>query len=392
MKAYKTEIKPNKKQIELLHQTFGNTRYIYNQFISFNFDRLKNNQPIMSGNDYSKMINNDPNRPDWLIKSPSKAIKQAIRNGGKAISDYLKGKKGKPNFKKKTKDNSFYLIENIKVERHRIFLPVLKWVRLKEFGYIPNNVKSVTVSMKNGRYYVSCLTHEVKDERIITSNEGIGIDFGLKDQFITKNETIPSINKSKQVKKLEKKLKQKQRALSRKYENNMINKVYYKTGKKKGHLKDYEWERPLHECKNLNKNQRLVNKLYERITRIRTDYNQKALQSILKQKPSFIVIEDLNIKGLMKNKHLSKAISNAQWYMSRLFLTNQCEKLGIELRLVPRFYPSSKLCSCCGYKNTELKLKERTWTCPKCSVVHDRDKNASLNLEECQNYTVLTTV
>jgi len=377
MKAYKTEIKPNKKQIELLHQTFGNTRYIYNQFISFNFDRLKNNEPIMSGNDYSKMINNDPNRPDWLIKSPSKAIKQAIKNGEKAIWDYLNGKKGKPNFKKKTRDNSFYLIGTIKVERHRIFLPVLKWVRLKEFGYIPNNVKSVTVSMKNGRYYVSCLTHEVKDERIITSNEGIGIDFGLKDQFITKNETIPSINKSKQV---------------RKYENNMINKVYYKSGKKKGHLKDFEWERPLHECKNLNKNQRLVNKLYERITRIRTNYNQKALQSILKQKPSFIVIEDLNIKGLMKNKHLSKAISNAQWYKSRQFLTNQCEKLGIELRLAPRFYPSSKLCSCCGYKNTELKLKERTWTCPKCSVVHDRDKNASLNLEQCQNYTVLTTV
>lgn len=392
MKAYKTEIKPNKKQIELLHQTFGNTRYIYNQFISFNFDRLKNNEPIMSGNDYSKMINNDPNRPDWLIKSPSKAIKQAIKNGEKAIWNYLNGKKGKPNFKKKTRDNSFYLIGTIKVERHRIFLPVLKWVRLKEFGYIPKNIKSVTVSMKNGRYYVSCLTHEVKDERIITSNEGIGIDFGLKDQFITKNETIPSINKSQQVRKLEKKLKQKQRALSRKYENNMINKVYYKTGKKKGHLKDYEWERPLHECKNLNKNQRFVNKLYERITRIRTNYNQKALQSILKQKPSFITIEDLNIKGLMKNKHLSKAISNAQWYKSRQFLTNQCEKLGIELRLAPRFYPSSKVCSCCGYKNTELKLKERTWTCPKCSVVHDRDKNASLNLKQCQNYTVLTTV
>ena len=392
MKAYKTEIKPNKKQIELLHQTFGNTRYIYNQFISFNFDRLKNNEPIMSGYDYSKMINKDPKRPDWLIKSPSKAIKQAIMNADKAMWDYLKGKKGKPNFKKKTKDNSFYLIENIKVERHRIFLPVLKWVRLKEFGYIPNNVKSVTVSMKNGRYYISCLIDEVSTKQSINSTHGIGIDFGLKDQFITKNETIPSINKSKQVRKLEKKLKQKQHALSRKYENNMINKVYYKSGKKKGHLKDFEWERPLHECKNLNKNQRLVNKLYERITRIRTDYNQKALQSILKQKPSFIVIEDLNIKGLMKNKHLSKAISNAQWYMSRSFLTNQCEKLGIELRLAPRFYPSSKLCSCCGYKNTELKLKERTWTCPKCSVVHDRDKNASINLEQCQNYTVLTTV
>lgn len=392
MKAYKTEIKPNKKQIALIHQTFGNTRYIYNQFISYNFKRLENNQPIISGYDYSKMINNNPNRPDWLIKSPSKAIKQAIMNAQKAIWDYLNGKKGKPNFKKKPKDNSFYLIGTIKVERHRIFLPKLKWVRLKEFGYIPNNIKSVTVSMKNGRYYVSCLTHEVKDERIITSNEGIGIDFGLKDQFITKNETIPSINKSKRVRKLEKKLKQKQRALSRKYENNMINKVYYKTGKKKGHLKSFDWKRPLHKCKNLNKNQRLVNKLYERITRIRTDYNQKALQSILKQKPSFITIEDLNIKGLMKNKHLSKTISNTQWYKSRLFLTQQCKKLGIELRLAPRFYPSSKLCSCCGYKNTSLKLKERNWTCPECSVVHNRDINASRNLEQCQNYTVLTTV
>ena len=144
MKAYKTEIKPNKKQIELLHQTFGNTRYIYNQFISFNFDRLKNNEPIMSGNDYSKMINNDPNRPDWLIKSPSKAIKQAIINGEKAIWDYLNGKKGKPNFKKKTKDNSFYLIGTIKVERHRIFLPVIKWVRLKEFGYIMKQYRLLT--------------------------------------------------------------------------------------------------------------------------------------------------------------------------------------------------------------------------------------------------------
>ena len=191
MKAYKTEIKPNKKQIELIHQTFGNTRYIYNQFISFNFERLKNNQPIISGYDYSKMINNDPNRPDWLIKSSSKAIKQAIMNGEKAIWDYLNGKKGKPNFKKKTKNNSFYLTDNIKVERHRIFLPKLKWVRLKEFGYIPNNIKSVTVSMKNGRYYVSCLTHEVKDERIVTSNEGIGIDFGLKDQLLQKIKLYP---------------------------------------------------------------------------------------------------------------------------------------------------------------------------------------------------------
>lgn len=392
MRAYKTEIQPNKEQIELIHQTFGNTRYVYNQFIKLNLDRLKEDQDIISGFEYSKMLNNDPERPAWLLKSPSKAIKQAIINGHKAIWDYLNGKKGKPNFKKKTKNNSFYLIESIKVERHRIFLPKLKWVRLKEFGYIPKNVKSVTVSMKNGRYYVSCLVDEIKDERIITSNKGIGIDFGLKDQFITEKLTIPSINKSPKVIKLEKKLRRKQRALSRKYENNMTNKVYYKTGKKKGQLKSFKYKRPLHECKNITKQRLVVAKLYERITRIRTDYNQKAIQLILKQKPSFIVIEDLNIKGLLKNKHLSKSISKAQWYTSRLFLTNQCAKLGIELRLAPRFYPSSKLCSNCGYKNKGLRLKERTWVCPECNVVHDRDANASKNLEKCKNYTVLTAV
>lgn len=391
MKAYKTEIKPNKKQIELIHQTFGNTRYAYNQFLQFNFERLYQGLNVISGYEYSKLLNNSSDRPDWLLKSSSKAIKQAILNAHTSLWGYLNGKTGKPKFRKKTTHNSFYLIGTIKVERHRIFLPTLKWVRLKEFGYIPKNVKSVTVSMKNGRYYVSCLVHESKDERIVTTNEGIGIDFGLKDQFITKNETIPSINKSKKIRQLEKKLRRLQRSLSRKYEQNM-DKVYYKSGKKKGQLKSFKWKRPLYQCKNIEKQRLIVSKLQERITRIRTDYNDKALESILKQKPRFIVIEDLNVKGLMKNKHLSNAISKAQWFVSRLFLINQCNKLGIELRLAPRFYPSSKLCSACGYHNKELKLNQRAWTCPNCNVVHDRDRNASINLEQCLTYTVLTTV
>ena len=315
------------------------------------------------------MINHDPNTPSWLKTVSSKALKQAIMYANAALWDYLKGDNGRPKFKKKSGDNSFYLIGTIKVERHRIFLPKLKWVRLKEFGYIPNNVKSVTVSMKNGRYYVSCLVHETKDERIATSNQGIGIDFGLKDQFITKDQIIPSVNKFEKVRKLEKKLRQKQRALSRKYESNMINKVYYKSGAKKEQLKSFKWKRPLHECKNIQKQQLAVNKLYERLSRIRADYNQKALQSILKRKPSFIVIEDLNVKGLMKNRHLSKAISKAQWYQSRVFLQQRC-----------------------GYKNVNLKLNDRSWECPNCHVVHNRDKNAAINLEKCVDYTVLTAV
>ena len=392
MKAYKTEIYPTKDQIKLIHQTCGNVRYVYNQFIAFNFERLKKKEPAVSGYDFSKMINHDPNTPSWLKTVSSKALKQAIMNAHHAFQAYLKGKKGKPRFKKKSDYNGFYLIETIKVKRHRIFLPTLKWVRLKEYGYIPNDISSVTVSVKNGRYYISCLSKTETDERIATSGEGIGIDFGLKDQFITKVQTIPSINKSKKVCKLEKKLCQKQRSLSRRYESNMANKVYYKSGAKKGQLKSFEWKRPLHECKNLQKQQLIVNKLYERLSRIRTDYNRKGLRSILKRKPSFIVIEDLNVKGLMKNKHLSKAISQAQWFASRVFLQQQCEKLGIELRLAPRFYPSSKLCSHCGYKNVELKLKDRSWECPDCHAIHNRDENAAINLERCTDYTVLTTV
>lgn len=367
-------------------------RYIYNRFVHYNLDQLAQRKPIISGYDYSKMINHDPNAPSWLKTVSSKAIKQAIMNADKAFSAYLKGQKGRPKYKKKTKDNSFYLIGTLKVERHRVFLPTLKWVRLKEYGYIPKDITSVTVSVKNGRYYVSCLSKTETDERIATSNDGLGIDFGLKDQFITKDHVIPSINKSRRVRKLEKKLRQKQRSLSRRYENNMTNKVYYKSGRKKGQLRSFNWKRPLEDCRNLQKQQLVVNKLHERLTRIRTDYNQKALQSILKQKPRFIVIEDLNVKGLMKNKHLSKAISQSQWYASRLFLQQQCDKLGIELRLAPRFYPSSKLCSTCGYKNKELKLKDRKWECPNCHDIHHRDKNAAINLEKCSSYTVLTTV
>ena len=155
------------------------------------------------------MVNHDPATPSWLKAVSSKALKQAIINASTALSSYLKGNSGKPNFKKKVNNNSFYLIGAIKVERHRIFLPTLKWVRLKEYGYIPDQITSVTVSVKNGRYYISCLSKAEANERITTSGEGIGIDFGLKDQFITKDQTIPSINKSKRVRKLEKKLHQK---------------------------------------------------------------------------------------------------------------------------------------------------------------------------------------
>ena len=188
-------------------------------------------------------------------------------------------------------------------------------------------------------------------------------------------------------------MRREQRKLSRKYEANIVDKVYYQTGAKKGQLKSYKQLNPLSECKNIQKQKLKVARIYERLTRIRTEYNRKALYSlVLERKPSSIVIEDLAVRNLMKNRHLSKAISKAQWYQSRLYLGSLCKKLGIELRLVDRFYPSSKLCSDCGFKYKDLKLSERFWTCSNCGSKHDRDVNAAINLGQCKQYTVLTTV
>lgn len=393
MKAYKTEIHPSKTQIELIHKTFGCTRYIYNQYVYENLENLASGKDFISAFSYSKRVNNDPNTPSWLKEVPSKAVKQALIYAEHAFRDYFSKRKGKPKFKKKGTNDSFYLIGTLKVERHRIFVPVLKWIRLKEFGYIPKNISSVTISMKNGRYYISCLCKEEKDERIALSKESIGIDFGLKDQFITEDKVIPSINRSLRIRKLEQRLRREQRRLSRKMEANMFEKVYYQSGAKKGQLKSYKRLKPLSECKNIQKQKRKVAQIHERLTRIRTDYNRKALLSlVLERKPSSITIENLSVRNLMKNRHLSAAIMKAQWYQSRLYLENICNRLGIELRVVDRFYPSSKLCSTCGFKYQDLKLKERFWTCSNCGSEHDRDRNAAINLGQCETYTFLTAV
>lgn len=393
MRAYKTEIDPTPNQIELIHKTFGCTRYIYNQFVSENLENLASDKDYISAFDYSKRVNNDPNTPTWLKEVLSKAVKQALIYADRAFKDYFYKRSGKPKFKKKGSSESFYLIGTIKVERHRIFVPVLKWIRLKEFGYIPKNISSVTIYMKNGRYYISCLCKDEVDERIPLSDYNMGIDFGLKDQFITEDRIIPSINKSLRIRKLEQRLRREQRKLSRKYEANMIDKIYYKTGVKKGQLKSFKWLKLLSECKNIQKQKLKVARIHERLTRIRTEYNRKALRSlVLERKPSSINIEDLAVRNMMKNRHLSKTISKAQWYQSRLYLENLCKKLGIELRLVSRFYPSSKMCSDCGFKYKDLKLNERVWTCSNCGSKHDRDVNAAINLGQCKEYTVLTAV
>ena len=296
--------------------------------------------------------------------------------------DFLKVNLNSPRFKKKNKSNvGLYFPKNSKadweIDRHKIKIPTLKWVRLKEFGYIPANakVKSGTVTKKADRYYVSVLVEEDNYIKYINPNEGIGIDLGLKDFAICSNGDIyKNINKTKEVKRLEKKLTREQRKLSRKYESLKSRNKNMKGGSVTR--------------QNIQKQIVKVQRLYQRLYNIRNNYINYVISELLKQNPSYITIEDLNVKGMMKNRHLSKAISKQGFYTFRNKLTYKCRWNSIELRIADRFYPSSKTCSECGSINKGLKLSDREWVCQECGVIHDRDYNASLNLRDCHIYTI----
>ncbi|MDK0559446.1 transposase [Clostridium perfringens] len=393
-RAYKMEINPTDEQKSKIHQTIGVSRFVYNFYIGRNKEIYEREGKFVSGMDFSKWLNNEyiPNNQEmkWIKEVSSKATKQAIMNGDKAFRDFFKKAKGFPRFKKKkNQDVKAYFPKNNKtdwtLERHRVKIPTLGWVRLKEFGYIPVNsmVKSGTVSQKADRYYVSILVEE-RDIKISnsntgmkisnTNNEGLGIDLGIKEFAVCSDGIkFKNINKPSIIKKVEKKLKREQRKLSRKYESLKI-----RNKKEKGGNVTRQ---------NIQKQIVKVQKLHQRLTNIRTDYINKIVSSIIKQKPSYITIEDLNVKGMMKNKHLSKAIASQKFFEFKTKLMSKCKQNNIELRIVDRFYPSSKTCSQCGEIKKDLKLSDRVYKC-SCGLVIDRDLNASINLKNAKEYKI----
>ena len=383
-KAYKIEINPTDEQKSKIHQTIGVSRFVYNFYIAHNKEVYEKEGKFISGMEFSKWLNNEyiPNNQDmkWIKDVSSKATKQAIMNGDKAFREFFKKSKGFPKFKKKkNQDVKAYFPKNNKtdwtLERHRVKIPTLGWVRLKEFGYIPINsiVKSGTVSQKADKYYVSILVEEDNLKISKPINEGIGIDLGIKDFAICSDKKIyKNINKTSTVKKIEKKLKREQRKISRKYESL---KIRNKKGKGEATRQ------------NIQKQVVKVQKLHQRLNNIRTDYINKTISSIIKQEPSNITIEDLNIKGMMKNKHLSKAVASQKFFEFKIKLTSKCKQNNIELRIVDKFYPSSKTCSCCGSIKKDLKLSDRVYKC-KCGLIMDRDLNASINLKNAKKYKI----
>ena len=382
LKSFKTEINPTEEQKVKIRKTIGTCRYIYNFYLAHNKELHDNGEKFMNGKSFSVWLNNEylPKNPDklWIKEVSSKSVKRSIENGCVAFTRFFKHQSAFPNFKRKGKsDVKMYFVKNnpkdCRCERHRINIPSLGWVRMKEKGYLPTTkdgyvIKSGHVSIKADRYYVSVLIEIPNNKIANNSNEGIGIDLGLKDFAIVSNgKTYKNINKSAKLKKLEKQLIKEQRSLSRKYENLKKGESTQKTNIQKQRLK--------------------VQKLHHRIDNIRTDYINKTIAEIVKTKPSYITIEDLNISGMMKNKHLSKAVASQKFYEFRIKLQAKCKENGIELRVVDRWFPSSKTCHCCGAVKKDLKLSDRIFKC-SCGYVEDRDFNAALNLRDAATYEV----
>ena len=385
-KAYRTEINPTKEQKIIIRKTIGVCRYVYNLYLAYNKEMYEKEGKFISGMEFSKWLNNEfiPNNPDksWIKEVSSKAVKQSIMNAERAFKRFFNKQSKFPRFKKKKdEDVKMYFVKNdsktiIECERHKIKIPTLGFVRLKEKGYIPTDqtIKSGYVSYKAGRYYVSVITLDTKEFTNNELNEGIGIDLGIKDFAIVSNgEVYKNINKTKKVKKLEKYLKKEQRKLSRKYES-----LKKRNKNKKGKATK----------QNIQKQVKKVQVIHQKLNNIRVNYINQVVNEIVKTKPSYITLEDLNVKGMMKNKHLSKAIAQQSFYDFKTKLSYKCKIQGIEIRIVDRFYPSSKLCSECGSINKNLKLSDRTYICPECGCIIDRDYNASKNLANAKIYKI----
>lgn len=385
LKSYKVEIKPTKIQINKIRQTFGVCRFIYNLFIYENIKNHENKLKFITAMSFSKWLNNiylkENLDKSWIKEVSSKSVKQAMFNAEKAFKRFFKKISKYPNFKKRSKnDVGIYLPKNNKkdflIKRYKIKIPIFGFVRLKEFGYIKNdaNIRSCTITYKAGKYFISFLVEENKiNNKNLNHSNGIGLDLGIKDFVISSDGRVfKNINKSYNIKKLEKNLKHH----SRKFSGMLIkNKNLEKGGTTK-----------VYKGKNLDKQKLRLQKIHFRLSNIRKDYISKVVNDLVKTTPKFITIENLNVSGMMKNRHLSKSIQNQNWGYFKIKLIEKCKLLDINIRQVNRNFPSSKKCNCCGNIKKNLKLSDRIYVCDSCGLVIDRDLNASYNLRDCNKY------
>ncbi len=390
----KIRIFPTEKQILSLWKSAGTSRWAYNWALDKQIEHFKKTGKLnkISDNDLRKELTQlkkqtefswlfeiSNNIPKQTIKDLCKAIdrfhKESKKNGYKYKKRSIKLKKNKldftdfvdfPRFKSRKKSKPSFYNDNVKLKfkENSVLIEKVGWIKIKEqISAVKYSNPRITF---DGKYWFLSVGIEQDVLSVELTNESIGIDVGIKDLAICSNGmTFKNINKTKAVKKLKKKLKRKQRQVSRKYQKNKIE------GKEKPKFI---------KTNNIEKLEKELKLIHRRLKNKRLNHLHQATSKIVKTKPFRIVIEDLNIKGMMKNRHLSKAIQEQKLYEFSRQIEYKCKFYGIEFIKADRFYPSSKTCSNCGNIKKDLKLKDRVYKCDKCGFVIDRDVNASLNL------------
>ncbi len=378
IKALKVMLVPNNVQKTKMFQYAGAGRFAYNWALVREKENYEKGGKFISDSELRKEFTRLKNSEEyaWLRNISNNVTKQAIKDACNAYKNFFKGLQKYPLFRSKKKSIPKFYQDTIKIKFRDTHVKLegfsssrkankqkLNWVRLAEHGRIPTdaNYRNPRISFDGLNWWIS-VGIEYPDCKEESSNEGIGIDLGIKDLAVCSDtNSYKNINKSQTVQKLEKCKRRLQRSVSRKYDKNKKGESYCKTN-------------------NIVKNERLLLKVNHRLTNIRKNYLNQTTSEIVNRKPRFICIEDLNVSGMMKNRYVSKAVQNQGFFEFRKQLEYKCKEKGIPLIVADRYYPSSKLCSCCGKIKKDLKLSDRIYRC-SCGNVIDRDFQASLNLK-----------
>ena len=379
IKTIRVMLLPNNKQKTKLFQYANTARFAYNWALGREQENYKSGGKFISDGDLRKEFTQlkKTDEYSWLNNVSNNVTKQAIKDACDAYKKFFKGYSKFPRFKSRKRSSPKFYQDNVKIQFTETHVKVegfaisrkknkqkLNWIRLAEHGRIPiENVKYSNPRIKyDGLNWYVTVGIEYEDSITLPLNEGIGIDLGIKDLVICSDDNkYKNINKTQKIKKLEKQKRRLQRSISRSYEKNKKGKEYCKTN-------------------NVIKKEKLLLRLNHRLTNIRQDYLHQTTSEIIKREPSFIVLEDLNVSGMMKNRHLSKAVQQQGFYEFRRQIEYKSAWNNILVIIADRFFPSSKLCSCCGTIKKDLKLSDRIYRC-ECGNIIDRDYQAALNLK-----------
>lgn len=361
----KVRLHPNREQEQRLWASVGTSRYIYNWTLARQHENYQSGGKFISDNDLRKEITQlKKGELSWLNNVSNNVAKQAVKDACDSYKRFFKGLSKPPRFKSRKKSKPSFYNDNckLKIGEYSALIEKVGWMRTNE--QIPMGVKYSNPRISfDGKYWYLSVGIETEYPEVKLTGESIGIDLGISDLAIVSNldKPVKNLNKTAKIKKIKKKLRRLQRKVSKKYEMNKEGRTLVKT------------------C-NIIKLEKQIRLIHRKLSNLRANHIHQTTNTIVKTKPSRVVMEDLNVTGMMKNRHLSKAIQEQGFHEFRRQIQYKCEFCGIEFVLADRFFPSSKTCSECGSVKEKLSLSERTYVCKECGCVLDRDKNASINL------------